>query len=141
MGYPNVLERSRPWLAISVGSLFMMLLGSLYAFSSFSKDLQSFGFADVALLGSLGNVGSYVCSIGTGALLDRIGAKYTTLLATALATTGWISLRYSLEQSSSGPVATSLALIGLAGSTGYMAVGKCEYCIIDYISAATIGNK
>lgn len=107
----------------------MVILGSLYAFTSLATDLQGYGFADVAVLGSLGNVGAYCGAVVSGALLDRAGGRVTALAATALAVAGWLGLRFSLTQADAAPVAVSLAVIGLAGSTGFMGVSASVYAV------------
>lgn len=124
---------------LAICCLFMVLLGSLYAFSSFSKDLQSWGFENVPTLGSYGNVGSYCGALFTGALLDRIGSRRTTVVALALAAGGWLGLRYALGGAPSpAPLALSLMSVGLAGSTGYMAASAACYALFEPSAAGRI---
>lgn len=133
-----VVSMQRRVITLVVASLFMVLLGSLYAFSSFSRDLQAFGFNDVPSLGSYGNMGAYCGALLTGRLLDALGSRRMTLVAITLATGGWLGLRYSLLAPASAPIALSLTAIGLAGSTGYMAASAACYALFKPSAAGRV---
>ena len=119
--------RRRRWLSLGVGCVYMLLMGSLMAFSSFSRDLQSLGYTDLPTLGAVGHAGAYIGGVGMGLVLDRLGSKRTAGLSVLLAVGGWLGFRYALLQPSPPPLALALMAIGLAGSTGYMSVSAACY--------------
>lgn len=131
-------RRLRQWLSLGAGCAYMLLAGSLMAFSSFSRDLQALGYVDLPTLGATGHAGAYIGGIAMGAALDRLGSRRTAALSVALATGGWLGFRYALLQLSGAPLALALAAIGLAGSTAYMSVSAACYALFHHRYAGRV---
>jgi MFS family permease len=130
--------RRRQWLSLGAGCAYMLLAGSLMAFSSFSRDLQALGYVDLPTLGATGHAGAYIGGIAMGAALDRLGSRRTAALSVALAAGGWLGFRYALLQPSGAPLALALAAIGLAGSTAYMSVSAACYALFHHRYAGRV---
>ncbi len=89
---------NRRWIYVIVGAVIHLILGAIYAFSVFRKPLESFwnisvtesGLPYLVFLATFG----YTMPFG-GIILEKIGAKKTSILGSLLVGAGWILASFS----------------------------------------------
>lgn len=136
--YPVVGGAYRKYVSLAVAIVWMVVCGSGYAYSSFSSDLQAIGYRDISLIGSCGNVGSYVLAITAGLVLDAVGSRWLAVQSVVLVTTGWVGFHYAILTAPGNDSAAALCfvVIGMGGIAGFL---SCVNSVEEQFSPAHRG--